>query len=250
MAAGVAVQEAVAPREDGNNMHSLARTFFSGEEQRQITETVQRVERLTSGEIVPLAASSSSSYADTVLIAALVLTLPLALIIAFTFSTFFWWQGEVLWLFLLSFSFCFFLARMLVCRWPALFRLFLHSSRAEKEVEQAAFTQFFAQGLHHTRKATGVLIYLSVLERKVWILGDRGINRVVQPERWQQLVDQLTEGIKAGRQAETLCQVVESVGGILQEHFPPQTDDRNELANLLILNDQETPRKPHALIVQ
>ena len=243
------VQEAVAPREDGE-MHALARTFFSGQEQQKITGTVQRVERLTSGEIVPMVASASSSYADIVLIAALVLALPFALLIAFAFSAFFWWQGEVLWLFLLSFSGCFCLARMLVLHWPALIRLFLAGPRTEREVEQAAFTQFFAQGLHATRAATGVLIYLSVLERKVWILGDRGINRVVKPESWQQLVDQLTTGIKAGRQAEALCQVIEAVGSLLQEHVPPQTDDRNELANLLILDDQEAPRKPHALIIQ
>ena len=44
-----------------------------------------------------------------------------------------------------------------------------------------------------------MLIYISVLERRVWILGDHGINARIQPNRWQELVDRLTLGIREGR---------------------------------------------------
>lgn len=231
-------------------MHTLAQTFFAEQEKRQITETVQRVERLTSGEIVPMVASASSEYADTVSIAACALAFPLALIVAFGLASYLWWQGEVLWLFLLCFSGCFILMRRLVRRFPVLLRLFLNKVSAEKKVERAAFTHFYTQELHGTREATGVLIYISVLERRVSILGDRGINRCIDPEQWQQFVDQLIAGIKAGRQAVTLCQVIEAIGELLYQHFPPQPDDRNELANLVILDDRKNQRKPHTLIVQ
>ena len=216
-------------------MQTLAERFFTSAEQQRITAAVQAVEARTTGEVVVMVTSASHSYPEANLLAAAALALPAALTAAFTTAGLIWWRGEVLWLFLLLFTLFVLVLRPLVSRFPTLLRLFLRRDRMEAEVERAAFTHFFTEGLHTTREATGVLIFLSVLERRVWILGDRGINARIQPKSWQEFVDRLTAGIRAGHGCTALCTVIAEIGDLLADRFPPRTDDRNELDDLVIV---------------
>ncbi len=215
-------------------MQTLAEKFFTTQEQQEINRTVQRVEQQTSGEIVPMVVSASHAYPEAELTAAAVLAGPVALAAAFIISSIFWWQGEILWLFLGGLPLFFFPARLLVRHSPWLLRQFIRRERAEAEVERAAFTHFYAAGLQATQDATGVLIYISVLERRVWILGDRGINEQLPPQTWKESVSRLTAGIREKQQAAALCATIEEIGSLLRTHFPLQQDDRNELSDLII----------------
>ena len=215
-------------------MQTLAQAFFTPEEQEEITRTVQRAEQQSTGEIVPMVVSASHAYPEAELTGALVLAVPVALAATLVAGSLFWGQGETLGLFLGSGALIFPLARWLVRHSAWLLRLFLRRDRAEAEVERAAFTHFFSAGLQNTRDATGVLIYISVLERKVWILGDRGINEQLPPATWQASVSRLTAGIRNKQQCAALCATIEEIGLLLHTHFPPKEDDRNELSDLII----------------
>jgi len=228
-------------------MQTLAEKFFTTQEQEEITRTVQRVEQQTSGEIVPMVVSASHGYPEAELIGASVLALPLALIAALITRALFWWQGELLWLFLALLA-LFFVGARLLMRHPVLLRLFLNGERAAAEVERAAFTHFHASGLQATRDATGVLIYISVLERRVWILGDRGINQQLPPQTWEEAVSRLTAGIREKRQGAALCATIEEIGDLLRTHFPLKQDDRNELSDLII--GEKGAHGGHGLIVK
>lgn len=217
-------------------MQELAEHFFTAAEQEQITRTVRQVEQRTAGEIVPMVVSRSHSYPEAELTGALALAGPLALAAAHGLAALFWWPGEVLWLFLASLAVLVPLARLLLRRMPSLLRLFLWPTRVEEEVARAALSHFYSQGLQATREATGVLIYISVLERRVWILGDRGINARLGTEIWQAAVDRLVAGIRAKTPCATLCAVIEEIGVLLASHFPARADDRNELDDLLIVD--------------
>lgn len=214
-------------------MQTLAQRFLSAEEQQRITRTVQQVEQQTAGEIVPMVVAASHAYPEAALTGAALLSLPVALIAAWATGSFFWWHDQVLWLFLGYLTLLFPLARMLM-RLPVLLRPFINGQRAEEEVERAALARFYSEGLQATREATGVLLYISVLERRVWILGDRGINERLAPQVWQEFVAALAVGIKEGRQCEALCAAIEGIGALLRTHFPFKPDDRNELDNLMI----------------
>jgi putative membrane protein len=176
------------------------------------------------------------------------LSLPVAMAAAQAVGSFYWWHDQVLWLFLGLLLLVFPLARLSL-RAPTLLRLFINGKRAAVEVERAAVARFYSEGLQGTRDATGVLIYISVLERRVWILGDRGINERLAPQVWQGFVADLVAGIKQGRQCEALCAAIEGIGALLQTHFPRKPDDRNELSNLLIA-DGDCAVAKRTLIVQ
>lgn len=221
-------------------MYTLAEKFFSAVEGERIREAVARAEAKSAGEIVVLVLPASHPYPEARLRAALLLALPPALFLAHLIGAALWLPEVVLWLFLPIFFAGVLLLRPLVPLVPRLFRRFIPPETAKREVEREAILRFYTEKLHHTRRATGVLIFLSVLEQRVWILGDRGIDAVLPQGVWQDLVRELSEGIRARRQGEATVQAVERIGAMLAEHFPPDPDDSNELEDLLIKDQRDS----------
>ncbi len=117
---------------------------------------------------------------------------------------------------------------------PPLQRIFISPSRAKEEVEEEAIQAFYTEKLHKTRYENGILLFVSVFERRVCILGDTGINALISQEIWDEIIARVTLGIKNKNQCKSLCDAIESVGDTLKEHLPIEDDDRNELHNLII----------------
>jgi putative membrane protein len=120
---------------------------------------------------------------------------------------------------------------------PALKKPFISKQEMLEEVAEAAFTAFYRHGLHATRDQTGIIIYVSVFERSVQVLADKGINDHVDPAVWAEVVSMITEGIKAGKPGEALCKGVARCGELVTGHFPIKHDDTDELPNLIIEGD-------------
>lgn len=228
-----AVLGAAAPRE-GGDMQSLATTFLTRNEQDRVTAEVHRAEKMTSGEIVPMIVSASHHYPMAAVRGAALISLVPALLLTSLLGSSLWLGQDNMYLFVLFFALCYFPLQYFIGRTPRLLRLFLVSDEVEEEVEEAAITGFYGEGLYRTREENGILIFISVLEHRVWILGDRGINARIEPATWQHIVDDLTGGIKDGNQAEALCQAIRTVGEMLGTHFPHHRDDTDELHNLII----------------
>ena len=106
--------------------------------------------------------------------------------------------------------------------------------RIDEAVHTLALASFTDQGLHHTRDHTGILILISLLEHRVEVLADRGINEKVSPGTWDEIVHSITAGIKSGNASDAFCKAIERCGDILAAHFPRQADDKDELPNRLV----------------
>ncbi len=215
-------------------MKSPAQSFLTPEERQQITRCVQQAEKLTSGEIVPMVVSASHDYPMAAVTGATFIALPLSLLATRFITIYFWLIPDNLWLFLGSFILFFLSAHQLLQRVPWLKRAFLSESSINEEVREAASIAFFNENLYRTKAENGILLFISVFERRVWILGDRGINEKISPERWQEIVDLVTDGIKNNRQCEAICDAINRVAEMLREFFPIEEDDKNELHNLII----------------
>ncbi|MCG6894386.1 MAG: hypothetical protein LJE65_12315 [Desulfobacteraceae bacterium] len=215
-------------------MQDLARQFLSDEDRSRIQSAVKEAERWTSGEIVPMVVSASYTYPMADVIFAAVLALPVAIGLAYGVGSRFWIGGQNLWLFIGFFALAFALFYGAARRWPALKRSFISRREMDEEVEEAAVTRFFTEGLYRTRDETGVLIFISVFERRVWVLADRGIDAKIEQGQWEEPVRIIVEGIRQRRQADAICEAVAYVGAVLREHFPIAPDDSNELRNLIV----------------
>jgi putative membrane protein len=215
-------------------MKTLAQKFLTDEEQRKVTETVQSAEKLTSGEIVPMIVSESHSYPVATIVGGVFFSLPTALLSARLFGGMLWLGTDNMWLFLIFFSFYYGFAYLAVKRFPLLKRWFLSPVRADLAVREAAAAEFFCEALHNTKDANGILLYVSVFERRVWVLGDHGIDEKIDPQTWQEIVDLVSQGIKQGSPCRALCDGIERIGSILKDYFPIEADDKDELHNLII----------------
>jgi putative membrane protein len=215
-------------------MRDPVKTFLTEAELEQIETCVREVERTTRGEIVVLVAPGSHHYPLADLRGAATFAIPAAVVLARTVGPLLWAGPHDLWIFLGFFFPLFFFCREIVTRLPRLKRLFVSEKEMGHEVREAATIQFFLKGLFRTREETGVLIYLSVFEGKVWVLGDRGVDAAVPPGFWQGVVDQVVAGVKEGRPAAAICTAVGRIRGVLVEKFPVASDNTNELPNLIV----------------
>jgi putative membrane protein len=231
---GAGVSGAVAPREIGDLMQTTAEKFLTPAEREKVTEAVHQAERLTSGEIVPMIISSSYHYPMAAVKGGVFLAFPLSLLLLTPLAAFFWLDSRDMWLFLALFIPLYLIAHQAVMRIPWLKRLFASKNQVEEEVREAAMTAFFSEKLYKTKDENGILLFISVFERKVWILADAGINAKIDQGRWQGLVELITKGVRDGRQCEAICEAIRQVGDILKEHFPIQPDDSDELRDLII----------------
>lgn len=204
-----------------------ADSFFSDAEQDRIQQAVLAAESKTAGEIVPMLVSSSARYTEVELLG-LVSGLFLGVIVEW-----FWsdpWGSEYLNLWPMIGA----LLGFLIGKIPMVKRLATPTSRQVEAVHMLALASFSEHGLHHTREHTGILILVSLLEHRVEVLADRGINTKVEPHTWQEIVGILTNGLKSGQAADAFCRAIERCGEILATHFPRAEDDQNELPNRLV----------------
>lgn len=218
-------------------MKDLARKFLTRQEHEQVDKAVQSAEAKTSGEIVCMIQSASYHYPMATVLGATAFAMPSALILTPLLGEWLWLGTQNMWLFLSLFSLLFVASYMLVYNCTGLKRRFISQREIDEEVEEAAVNGFFRHGLYRTRDATGVLIFISVFEHKVWVLADHGINAKIQQDIWGDIVQTITGGIKKGRPAEAICEAVQKVGNILETHFPVLPDDKNELGNVIVTDD-------------
>jgi putative membrane protein len=212
-------------------MTTIAQSFLTDTDRERIVAAVQRAERITSGEIVPLVAGNSAEYHAAEFNGALALGLALSIVAAWLLDK------QDMWTFLLIFCAAYAASFLTVRLVPGLKRLFIPNAVINDAVTRAAMTAFHTNGLHRTRDLTGVLIYVSVFERRVHVLADKGINDKVAPSTWDEVVNIVTSGIRTGNQGSALAEAVTRCGELLASHFPVRSDDCDELPNLIVEGD-------------
>ncbi len=208
-----------------------AETYFTSEEQERISRCVATAESGTSGEIAIMIVDESDRYREAELAGALFLSAFLALAAALLTS------HVTIWSYLPMVILLLFPCRWLFRRIPRLKRPFAGQHRIAEAVRQRAVRAFFEKGLYRTRDETGILIFMSLLEQKVWILGDRGINELIDPAAWHGFAQELATGMAQGKGCDALCSMIGKCGAELSKHFPRCADDRNELSDQLLTED-------------
>jgi putative membrane protein len=207
---------------------SKADKFFTAEERERLRAVTQEVESRTIGEIVVMVVERSDHYVEAEVLGGVLLASLLSLIVTLLYF------HSSIWSYVpLSFLF-FFPCRFLFQRIGVLKRLFIGIRRKEEAVRLRAERAFFEKGLYKTKKNTGVLFFLSLLERKVWVLADKGIYEKMDQESLNRFANEVSRGIREGRACEALSQAVEEIGVLLSKHFPITPGDTDELPDNVI----------------
>jgi uncharacterized membrane protein len=103
--------------------------------------------------------------------------------------------------------------------------------RCPGEPMARAVAVFEHLGMHRTAARHGVLIYVSVGDHKLAVLGDQGIHERVGQVYWERLVDAVLAHFREERPRDGLLHAVAEVGAVLARHFPRRPGDVNELSD-------------------
>ncbi|MEK9137917.1 MAG: hypothetical protein AAB393_12400, partial [Bacteroidota bacterium] len=158
-------------------MGPMQRTkLFSESSLKRIKEAVEEAERSTSGEIVPYVVEMSDTYEVAewragVLSGVIALGV-FAAVRRFTETRLPFDFVEMALVAMLASAAGALLAHFI----PVLQRLFTGKHLIDLRVNQRAAQAFIAEEVFATRDRTGILIFLSLLEHRVLVLGDSGIN--------------------------------------------------------------------------
>jgi len=209
---------------------------FTEAERERIRAAVSQAERRTKGEIIPMIVPASAFYREagyrTGFICAL-LMLSLLLTVEVYWLPWGWHGGNAGWL-LLAVLLAYGMGQWLGTL-PSIIRLVTSRERMAQKVRLRAEQAFHQHGLHKTRGATGILLLVSLLERRVHVLADHGINDRVPPGTWDGVVGGIIKGIRAGRATEALCDAIARCGTLLAEVCPAGSGDNpDELPDELI----------------
>jgi putative membrane protein len=187
-----------------------------------IAHAVTEAERGTIAEIVVVVAARSGSYLDVALVAgAVVASLALAIAL-FAPVTFHPLAVAIEIPLVLS------VVAWLVHRTPAVLGRLLPTDRAKHQVERAAAAHFVAEAVHGTKRRTGLLLYVSLLEGRVTIVSDFGLQALVPAATWATVRFGDRAGGERVRDAGGLVEGIGAIGAILRERAAGDDRDGNE----------------------
>ena len=204
----------------------MAQSLFDDETRRQTTEAIQAIESVTSAEVVATVHHNSDTYRDASFLAGSILAFVALTAIIFLPQTF-----EVATIPLdvaLAFAFGYF-----VCsRSAPLRRLLTSTKRKRMATLKAAKACFHDLGVSGTTGRTGILVYVSTLERRVEVISDIGVpvSDIGQP--WRDEERALNAAVASGTMnAEGFLKALRAFGPLLADPLPRQDDDVNELSD-------------------
>jgi putative membrane protein len=216
-------------------------------DQEKVSKAIAAAEAKSDGEIVAVATPISDAYHDVALHWALI---PLFAVLAWAAwrpTALAWWydflfggwspdptMSQLLTL-LMFFAALKFTIALLILKWMPLRIALTPRVTKHRRVRRRAVAVFKAAAERRTAGRTGILIYLSMAERRAEIVADEAILKVTDDHTWGEAMEALIRDVREGRPGDGICAAIERVGVVLAEHFPRSATDTNEIPDKLIL---------------
>ena len=186
---------------------------------------VAEIEKHTNAELVIVVRGRSGSYAHADYLAGALLAFGGLLFLLFSPVSFqhYWVAIDVALLFALG--------AFLSAKSRGLRRLLTTRKFREHNVRTGAAEMFYEAGIANTAAELGVLVYLSLLERRLELIADRGVLQAVPALEWNECLFELHE---AGRVAEfpKVMKALRLLGALLAAYLPATDENPNELPDM------------------
>jgi putative membrane protein len=189
-----------------------------------LAQAISEIEKNTNAEIVVVVRGRSGSYRHADYLFGVIVAL-----VGLIFVLFSPWEFHTYWI-PFDVTALFVAGAFVSSRGDWLRRLFTTKSFKQKAGRAGAAAMFYEAGIANTSAENGLLIYLSLLERQMEVIADRGILKSVPPLKWNHAVfelKQLAKDAEPGKFIEGLL----NLGKLLAEHLPATGENPNELAD-------------------
>jgi len=189
----------------------------------KLYDTIQDIENNSQIEIVVLIKPQSGSYRDIALWA--------GVLFSFFLYTFFMFSPFIFDAFLIYvFTVLGFLGvYTLVSAFPEIISRVIPQKKKEKNVELFARASFQKGGIRFTNSKIGTLIYFSLLEKKAFVLADRGAETSVHAEDWEKIKSNFQSVFSAQDIPSALLKALADCKPVFSEFIPSVENDINEL---------------------
>ncbi|HEY2975669.1 MAG TPA: hypothetical protein VGJ48_24355 [Pyrinomonadaceae bacterium] len=203
----------------------MKRAKFDDAAREALTNCVKKLETSTDAELVLVVRARSGSYRHADYLFGALLAFAGLLFLLFSPFDFhqYWVAIDVALLFLLG--------TFVASRSNMLRRLLTSEKFREEAVRTSAAAMFYEAGIANTNDEMGLLIYLSILERRLELIADRGILKGVNALEWNQILFDLHQ---TGRKPEpqTLLAGLDNLGALLRNYLPATGENPNELPDM------------------
>lgn len=215
-------------------MNKIKNKYLNHEGVLQISKAVAEAEKKTMGEIVPMIVSKSSATEHLPFhCSLLVLSLGLLFVVGWEPSWFFFYKWQsLIGLLILSYAIGFVVSKIdFVQRWM------IPDHDEEAQVWQRAHAEWAQHKMNKTHGRTGILLFVSIMERKAVVLADEGIARHYPPETWNEIVTLLTGHLRSKEWVLGFQKAIERSGEVLAKHLPAGPHNPNEISDQLIIKN-------------
>jgi len=205
---------------------------FNLEFRTKLWDTIADIEKNSLAEVVVIVKPRSGSYPDIPLwwgVATLFITFSFFIFapVVFDFNNPFVYGIIIL---------SFFVGYLLAYIMKPLQRLFLKKARTKKRVEIYCRATFQKAGIRHTMEKIGVLVYVSLFEREICIMPDRGAETMVPETEWKKLREGFERIFNTTNPADALLIELQQLKPVFNQYIPPIENDINELPDELDIN--------------
>jgi putative membrane protein len=201
----------------------MAKPFLTDESRKTLADAVEAVEARSSAELIVAVRPRSASYLYAALLAGI--AAGLATLAFLLFSP---WEFGLAW-FLVDPVVAGAVAVLAALRVPTLTRLLTRPRARRERVVAAARSTFLEKRMHRTAGRTGILLYVSVLEREAAVVVDLGVEPLAGTEVWRQAVAAIENTVRRGGDAGELAGKIRELGEILAPALERSAADVDEL---------------------
>lgn len=113
-------------------------------------------------------------------------------------------------------------------------RVYVQRGEVAEDPLSFAEKKFIELGMEKTAERNGVLILVAPRAQKFAVVGDEGVHRQCGQAYWEELVATMRGHFKREAFTDALLEGIQSTGHLLEQHFPRQSDDRDELSNEVV----------------
>jgi putative membrane protein len=207
----------------------LPRPFLTDSTKATLLEAVRSVESGSRAECVIVVRPRSAPYPEAALLGALI-----GVFAALALMLYAPWPFGLAW-FLADPALVGLVAGILVHRSHLLTRLLTTSRAREAAVRADSRVAFVERGVTATRERTGLLLYVSLLERRAEVVPDRGILDAVDASAWAEAAGAIEDAVSSGLDGAAVAERLQALGRLLAAALPAGPDGVNELPDEVVM---------------
>jgi len=201
----------------------MARPFLTDESKAALADAVRAVESCSSAELVVAVRPRSDSYLHADLTAGILAAVAVLAVLLYSR-----WTFGLVW-FLIDPLVVGALAGLAASRSDVMRRALTRRRTRRERVETAARATFVERRIHGTSGRTGILLYISILEREAAVVVDTGVEAIAATDAWRKAVGGIEEAVRNGADGVAVAERIRGLAALLGPALERSAADVDEL---------------------